>query len=126
MLESSPAREREKHLENDSSARGYDLLTSISEWLQVIGFSARCGLVPHSITKPAESKQNFAALGAGPAPCGLDGANAPHDYGLTTVASSADRPFHAIWAPMQSRMKAITRRIPWAVVGGMILVILGA
>jgi len=39
------------------------------------------------------------------------------DYGLMMVAISADRPFHAIWTPMQSRMKAITRRIPWAVGG---------
>ena len=47
-------------------------------------------------------------------------------YGLMTVARRAERPFHAIWIPMQSRMKAITRRIPWAVEGGMTLVILGA
>lgn len=35
------------------------------------------------------------------------------DYaGLITAVSSADRPFHAIWTPMQSRMKAMTRNIP--------------
>lgn len=47
-------------------------------------------------------------------------------HGLMTVASSAESPFHAIYTPMQSRMKAIKRRIPCAVDGGMILVILGA
>lgn len=50
----------------------------------------------------------------------------PKSYGLMMFAISADRPFHAIWMPMQSRMKATTRRIPWAVEGGMALVILGA
>ena len=77
-----------------------------------MGFSARCGLDPHSITKHAESKQNFAALAARPVPTGPHGSNAPHDYGLMMVTSSADRPFQAIWIPMQRRMKAITRRIP--------------
>jgi hypothetical protein len=42
------------------------------------------------------------------------------------VARRAERPFHAIWMPMQSRMKAMTRRIPWAVEGGILFVILGA
>jgi hypothetical protein len=42
------------------------------------------------------------------------------------VASRAERPFHAIWVPIQSRMKAITLRMPWAVDGGMALVIFGA
>ena len=36
------------------------------------------------------------------------------------------RPFQAIWTPMQSRMKAMTRRIPWAVDGEMARVIRGA
>jgi len=47
-------------------------------------------------------------------------------YGLMTVPSRAERPFQAIWTPMQSRMKAITRRTPWAVEGGMALETFGA
>ena len=45
---------------------------------------------------------------------------------LMMVARSAESPFHAICAPMQSRINAITRRTPWAVEGGMALVIFGA
>jgi hypothetical protein len=36
------------------------------------------------------------------------------------------RPFQAIWTPIQSRIKAMTRRMPWAVEGEMALVIFGA
>lgn len=103
----------------------------------MIGFSARCGLDPHSITKLADSKQIFLAPGRKAKPgasdrpgyplsSGLRRGNTLCSYGLMMVASRAERPFQAIWTPMQSRIKAITRRIPWAVEGGMILVILGA
>src|SRR5207302_5102420 len=36
------------------------------------------------------------------------------------------RPFQAIWTPIHSRIKAMTRRIAWAVEGGMARVIFGA
>ena len=39
--------------------------------------------------------------------------------GMDDAGEEGDRPFQAIWTPMQSRMKAMTRRIPWAVEGEM-------
>jgi hypothetical protein len=47
-------------------------------------------------------------------------------YFVRIVASSAERPFQAIWMPMQRRMNAITRRMPWAVEDGMALARFGA
>ena len=39
--------------------------------------------------------------------------------GWRTLSSRGTKPFHAIWTPMQSRMKAMMRRIPCAVDGEM-------
>jgi hypothetical protein len=36
------------------------------------------------------------------------------------------RPFQAIWTPIHNRIKAMTRRMPWAVEGEIVLVIFGA
>lgn len=47
-------------------------------------------------------------------------------YALITTLSRAERPFQAIWTPIQSKMNAITRRMPWAVEAGMALETFGA
>ena len=55
-----------------------------------------------------------------------EGRSLPEAQCGSTDRSSCDRPFQPICTPMHSRMNAITRKIPCAVVGGMALVMRGA